>query len=111
MQVSLADRALPSHDGAAAAPGPGPSPSPDPRAEPGPSFAQVLLGLGRAVDGGAAMLGSAAASLGGGGDLGPERLLALQLGVYRYSEAIDLTSHLVDRVTGAIKAIVQAGGP
>jgi hypothetical protein len=80
-------------------------------AEPaGPTFDQVLHGLGREISGGEVAMRTAVRDMRGGGDLGPERLIALQAGVYRYSEAIDLTSHLVDRATSGIKTVLQSGG-
>lgn len=44
---------------------------------------------------------------GGGKDLGPAELLALQAGVYRYSEAVDLSAKLVDRATSGVKTVLQ----
>lgn len=76
----------------------------------GPSFSQVLRGLGREINGGEATMRTALASMGAGADLGPAQLIALQAGVYRYSEAIELTSRLVDRATGGLKTVVQGGG-
>jgi len=38
----------------------------------------------------------------------PADLIALQAGVYRYGEAVDLASRLIDRVTSGVKTIVQA---
>ncbi len=49
-------------------------------------------------------------ALGGGRDLGPAELIALQAGVYRYSEAIDLASHLVNRATNGVKTVIQGSG-
>jgi hypothetical protein len=46
----------------------------------------------------------------GGHDLGPAELIALQAGVYRYSEAVDLASHLVDRTTNGVKTVIQGSG-
>ena len=61
----------------------------------GPSpFARVLRGLGKEVDG-------------GGKDLSSAELLALQAGVYRYSEAVDLSAKLIDRATSGIKTVLQ----
>ena len=37
------------------------------------------------------------AGSGHGGEIAPSDLLALQAGVYRYSEVVDLTSKLIDR--------------
>jgi hypothetical protein len=70
--------------------------------EPSP-FARILRGLGREVDRGEHMVGRALH----GGDLGPGELLALQAGVYRYSEAVDLAAKLVDRATNGVKTVIQ----
>jgi hypothetical protein len=77
----------------------------------GPSaFAQVLRGLGGEINRGEATMRTAMASVRSGGDLGAAQLIALQAGIYRYSEAIDLASRLVDRATSGVKTIVQGGG-
>lgn len=74
--------------------------------EEGPSpFARVLRGLGREVDRGEKVVRRAIE--GGGKDLGPGDLLALQAGVYRYSEAVDLSAKLVDRATSGVKTVLQ----
>lgn len=75
--------------------------------EEGPSpFAQVLARLGREVDRGERVVRRAIEGA-GGRDLGPGELLALQAGVYRYSEAVDLTAKLVDRASGGVKTVLQ----
>jgi len=75
-------------------------------AEEGPSpFARILRGLGREVDHGEKVVRRAIE--GGGKDLGPADLLALQAGVYRYSEAVDLSAKLVDRATSGVKTVLQ----
>jgi hypothetical protein len=72
----------------------------------GPSpFARILRGLGREVDHGEKVVRRAIE--GGGKDLGPGELLALQAGVYRYSEAVDLSAKLVDRATSGVKTVLQ----
>ncbi len=72
----------------------------------GPSaFARILQGLGREVEHGEKV--TRRAIEGGGKDLGPGELLALQAGVYRYSEAVDLSSKLVDRATSGVKTVLQ----
>jgi len=72
----------------------------------GPSpFAQVLGNLGREIAGGESTLRHAAGA--GAADLGPAELIALQASVYRYSEAIDLASKLVDHATSGVKTVVQ----
>jgi hypothetical protein len=84
-----------------------------PLAEGGPassSFADVLGGLDREIGEGDAQVRSAVSALQGGADFDPARLIALQAGVYRYSEVLDLASRLVDRATAGVKTVVQAGG-
>lgn len=92
---------------------PSPVQSPEPRPaesrpasapgdEPSP-FARILRGLGREVDRGENMVRNALH----GGDLGPGELLTLQAGVYRYSEAVDLSAKLVDRATNGVKTVIQ----
>ena len=85
------------------------TPPPKPNLRPereGPSpFQQVLHGLGRAIDRGEATVRGAVAA--GGKDLGTTELLALQVGVYRYSEVVDLSAKLVDRATSGIKTVIQ----
>ena len=72
----------------------------------GPSpFARVLRSLGREVDHGEKVVRRAID--GGGKDLGPGELLALQAGVYRYSEAVDLSAKLIDRATSGVKTVLQ----
>lgn len=72
----------------------------------GPSpFARILHGLGRDVDRGEKVVRRAVE--GGGKDLGPGELLALQAGVYRYSEAVDLSAKLIDRATSGVKTVLQ----
>jgi hypothetical protein len=90
---------------AAAAPRPSSSqPSP---ADSDPSlFARMVRGLGDEVQRSEAMVHRAVVSA-RGGTLGPAELIALQAGVYRYSEAVDLASRLVDHATSALKTVVQ----
>jgi hypothetical protein len=70
-------------------------------------FARLLHGIGRRLDRGEQMMTAAVDSMQAGGDFAPSRLIALQAGVYRYSEAIDLASRLVDRTTSGIKTVLQ----
>jgi hypothetical protein len=81
-------------------------PRPD---EPSP-FAQLLHGIGRALTSGEATMHHALHAAHGGHDMGPAELIALQAGVYRYSEAIDLASHLIDRTTNGVKTVIQGSG-
>jgi hypothetical protein len=91
------------------APAPAPSPSPAARLpDEGPSaFAKILHGLGRQMDRGEAMVERATSAGGTSVDLPPADLLALQAGVYRYSEAVDLSAKLVDRATNGVKTVLQ----
>jgi hypothetical protein len=71
----------------------------------GVSFLKALKGIGKAVDGGEALVaGAARGNLGG---LDSAQLIALQAGIYRYSEAVDLVAKLVDRATTAVKTVVS----
>jgi len=72
--------------------------------EPSP-FALLVRRLGREVDRGEALTRKAIE--GGGKDLGSGELLALQAGVYRYSEAVDLSAKLVDRASSGVKTVLQ----
>jgi hypothetical protein len=86
----------------------GVAPSGDAARVEGPSpFAQLLHGIGRQITAGEATMRNAARSA---RDMGPAELIALQAGVYRYSEAIDLASHLVDRATNGVKTVIQGNG-
>jgi hypothetical protein len=71
----------------------------------GPSFAQALKGVGAAVDRGEALI--AGASRGNLGGLDSAQLIALQAGIYRYSEAVDLVAKLVDRASSAVKTVIS----
>lgn len=90
-----------------------------PSLEPGPSlhsavsapaevpaeaaFSKALRGLGRQIDVGEAQL--AAASQLHNYDAGT--LIALQAGIYRYTEAVDLASKIVDRASNAVRTVLQ----
>lgn len=78
------------------APGEGPSP-----------FARILHGLGREVERGEMLVRRATNSAAAGQEMGNMDLLALQAGVYRYSEAVDLSAKLVDRATNGVKTVLQ----
>lgn len=63
--------------------------------------------MAREVDRGEALVGGAAHAAVEHMDAGT--LIALQAGIYRYSEALDLTVKLVDRATTAIRTILESG--
>ena len=71
----------------------------------GSSFARLMGGLGRELDRGEAVV---RASLRGSGSSDPAALLALQAGIYRYVEAVDLAAKLVDRAASAVKTTLQS---
>ena len=69
------------------------------------SFGRALRGLGAAVDRGEALMSSA--SRGKLGGLDSAQLIALQAGIYRYSEAVDLVAKLVDRASNAVRTVIS----
>ncbi len=69
------------------------------------TFLKALHGVGQAVDVGEALI--ADASRGNLGGLDSGQLIALQAGIYRYSEAVDLVAKLVDRAATAVKTVVS----
>jgi hypothetical protein len=77
-------------------------------AHEGPSaFGKLLRGLGHELDRGEAIAERAIHGGGAGSGMSPEALIALQAGIYRYSEAVDLVTKLVDRGTQAVKTTLQ----
>jgi hypothetical protein len=106
MRVSLADPTRVTE----VVPSPVASQRPYDGGRPDASFGQVLQGIGRELTHGEVTTRSAIASIASGTEVGPTQLLALQAGVYRYSEAIDLASRFVDHVTGGVKTVLQGAG-
>ncbi|HEX5100807.1 MAG TPA: hypothetical protein VFV94_14955 [Polyangiaceae bacterium] len=79
-----------------------------PAGREGPSaFERLAHGLGRAIDQGEELVGKAA--LGRFERMDAATLIAIQAGIYRYSEAIDLATKLVDRTTSAARTVLEAG--
>ena len=74
----------------------------------GASFKNVLGALGREIDRGQALVGRAVH--GGHSGLDAGGLIALQAGIYRYSESVDLAAKLVDRASSAVKTTLSGGG-
>lgn len=70
-------------------------------------FKKALSSLGREIDKGEKLVHRA---LRGGGHLGASDLIALQAGIYRYSEAVDLAAKLVDRAGTAVRTTLQSNG-
>lgn len=71
-------------------------------------FAKMLHGMGQEITNGEQMVHAALHSA--GSDIGPTELLALQAGIYRYTETIDLASKLIDHATSGLKTVVQGSG-
>ena len=74
------------------------------------SFQRILEGLGKELNTGERTVHQAMAAGRGGVDVAPGELLALQAGVYRYSETIDLASKLIDRTATGVKTVINGGG-
>jgi hypothetical protein len=83
------------------------APSPERPVSSRPEFGELLEGVGRAIDGGEALVGRAEQAA--YAPMDPGTLIALQAGIYRYSEAIDLTAKIVDRATSAVRTVLQGG--
>jgi len=64
--------------------------------------------LGRELDRGEALVERAVSAR--PGRLAARDLIALQAGIYRYAEAVDLTAKLVDRMSAAVKTTIGSGG-
>jgi hypothetical protein len=75
--------------------------------EPASVFARILRGVGLEVQQGESVVRDAIAAARSGRGFAPAELIALQAGVYRYSEAVDLAAKLVDRATSGLKTVVQ----
>jgi hypothetical protein len=70
----------------------------------------VLNALGNEIARGEAAMQQATLAARYGQDLTPAQAIGLQAQVYRYNEAIDLTSKLIDRATNGVKTVVQGQG-
>lgn len=70
-------------------------------------FERLMRRLAHEVDAGEAVVRAGARGHYDGLDAG--QLIALQAGIYRYSEAVDLTVKLVDRTATTAKTILESG--
>ena len=83
-------------------------PVPQGEAASGPSpFARALAALGHEAERGEATVKRTLAGASAGGSLDPAQLLALQAGIYRYSQVIDLASKLVDHASTDVRTVIQ----
>jgi hypothetical protein len=69
-------------------------------------FARAMRGLSREIDLGEARTARASQLR----NYDTATLIALQVGIYRYTEAVDLASKIVDRATNALRTVLQGGG-
>ena len=69
-------------------------------------FAKAMRGLAREIDVGEAQVTVASQPH----NYDTASLIALQTGIYRYTEAVDLASKIVDRATNAVRTVLQGGG-
>lgn len=79
-------------------------PSGQPALSKGGSFERVLRGLGKELDRGETLTERA---LSGSAPLSSSGLLLLQAGIYRYTEAVDLVTKVIDRGTQAVRTTLQ----
>jgi hypothetical protein len=70
------------------------------------AFARAVRGLGNQIDVGEVQADAASHLR----SYDTSTLIALQVGIYRYTEAVDLASKIVDRATSAVKTVLQGGG-
>lgn len=70
-------------------------------------FERVFKRLAHEIDHGEAVVRAGTRAHYDGLDAG--QLIALQAGIYRYSEAVDLTVKLVDRAATATKTVLESG--
>jgi len=82
-------------------------PSATARPERPSAFERLARGLGTAIDQGEELVGKAA--LGRFERMDAATLIAVQAGIYRYSEAIELATKLVDRTTSTARTVLEAG--
>ena len=79
-----------------------------PAREPAPdsSFVQAVRRLGREIDAGEVTVARASQLH----NYDSASLIALQAGIYRYTEAVDLASKIVDRASSAVRTVLSGGG-
>ncbi len=69
-------------------------------------FTKAMRGLAREIDVGEAAVKRASQLH----SYDTVQLIALQAGIYRYTEAVDLASKIVDRASNAVRTVLQGGG-
>ena len=80
-----------------------------PRAAPDRgAFAEMLTVVGAEVDRGERLVQGVIS--GRAGHLSAGELIALQAGIYRYTEVVDLSAKFIDRASAAVRTTLQSGG-
>ena len=69
-------------------------------------FSRAMRGLGREIDVGELQVAGASQLH----SYDTATLIALQAGIYRYTEAVDLASKIVDRASSAVHTVLSGGG-
>ena len=82
--------------------------APAAESSPGIPFGSMIRGAAVSIAGGDQLMHKALGAMRGGRTLSNGELLALQAGVYRYTEELDLAGKLVDKATGAVKQTLQS---
>jgi hypothetical protein len=80
---------------------------PNEAAHPSVRFADLLRKVGQEAERGEATVRGVLSGARAGRDWGPSELLALQAGVYRYGETVDLASKLVDKAGTDLRTVLQ----
>jgi hypothetical protein len=70
-------------------------------------FEQVLRALGHEAERGERTVRGVLRGSAAGRDYGPSELLALQAGIYRYGETVDLAAKLVDKAGTDLRTVLQ----
>jgi hypothetical protein len=69
---------------------------------------EMLEDAARSIDRGQRMVESVIRSARNGRVFSQEELIAIQAGVYRYTQELELASKLVEKATGAVKTTLQS---
>ena len=72
------------------------------------SFAEVLRDASRSIDRGQRQIDSVIHAARRGKTFSQEELIAIQAGVYRYTQELELASKLVDKASTAVKTTLQS---
>jgi hypothetical protein len=74
---------------------------------PHSAFARLVAGFASEADRGEATVRGVLEPARGGAPMDSMHLLALQAGIYRYGETMDLAARLVDKASSGVKTVVQ----